>query len=242
MYPDNGVSPVKDLGIFQNCKAVIDMIYNPLRTKLLMQAEERSIKGTGGLLMLVAQAKKAAEMFTQSSIPDAIIEEITNKIANMTGNIILIGMPGCGKSSIGKALAENMKREFADTDELIAEEAGKSVPAIIEEDGENAFRKLESEALNSVCKQSGLVIATGGGIVKQAGNRDLIRQNGTVIFLDRDLNELPTAGRPLSESEGIASLAKTRLPLYKEWSDLTVAVHGVGVTAANILKSISEGV
>ncbi|MCL2473800.1 MAG: shikimate kinase [Alphaproteobacteria bacterium] len=239
MYPNNGVSPVPNLDIFQNCRAVIDLIYNPLRTELLLQAEERGILCIGGLAMLAAQAKKSAEQFLHTSIPDEKIEEITAKIARLTRNIILIGMPGCGKSSIGAALAKSMGREFADTDDWIVKTAGKSIPAIFAEDGEEAFRKLETDALKTLCKQSGLVIAAGGGIVTRHENRNTIRQNGIVVFLDRAINELPTAGRPLSESEGVGVLAKARLPLYTQWSDYTVPVHGVEQTAAGIFEQLS---
>jgi len=238
MYPNNGVSPLADLGMFKNCKAVIDLIYNPLRTELLLQAEEYGILGMGGLTMLVAQAKNAAEQFMRVSISDEQIETITSKISRLTRNIILIGMPGCGKTSIGTALAQKMNREFLDTDEWIVKTAGKSIPTIFAEDGEDVFRKLENETLQLLCKRSGLIISTGGGIVKRHENRNIIRQNGIVIFLERDISELQTSGRPLSEKEGVAALAKVRLPLYAQWCDYSVSVCGVEETATSIYEQL----
>ena len=234
MYPNNGVSPLDDIGVFQNCQAVIDIVYNPLRTELLLQAEDRGKLCAGGLSMLVAQAKKSAEQFTRSPIPDERIESITAKIARQTRNIVLVGMPGCGKSSIGAALARRTGREFADTDEWVAKSAGKPIPEIFAENGEAAFREMEKDALVALCKRSGLVIATGGGIVKSQENRNIIRQNGVVVFLDRDVAELPILGRPLSQSEGVAALSAARLPLYSQWSDCTIPVRGIEQTAADI--------
>jgi len=242
MYPNNGVSPIKDLSIFQNCKTIIDMIYNPLRSTLLQQAEDLGISGVNGLTMLVAQAKRAAELFTCLSIPDDKIESIKNKIAESTRNIVLIGMPGCGKSSIGTQLATKMNREFADTDDWIIKHAKKSIPAIFAEDGEETFRKLENEALETFCKKSGLIIATGGGIVKRKENRNIIRQNSVVIFIDRDISKLPVSGRPLSEKEGIKALAEARLPVYNQWSDFIVESINVEQTAEDILKKLTEEV
>ena len=234
MYPDNGLSPIPDLGVFKKCKAVIDLIYNPARTELLLQAEELGILALNGLNMLVAQGKKAAEIFTGTSISNELIEAITKKISRKTLNIVLIGMPGCGKTSIGQALAKKMGQEFADTDAFITKAAGKFIPAIITEDGEEYFRRLETDALQTLCKKSSLVIATGGGIVTQPCNRNIICQNSIVVFLDRDLNQLPTSDRPLSQRDGIEALAKVRLPLYSEWSDYSVKVGDIDETADDI--------
>ena len=242
MYPNNGASPISDLGVFKSCQAVVDLIYNPLQTELLLQAEQRKLTAVGGLAMLVAQAKKASEQFICSSIPDEKIETIVSKIFRLTTNIVLIGMPGCGKSSIGAELARMMGREFADTDEWVVKTAGKPIPAIFADDGEEAFRKIENDALTALCKRSGLVIATGGGIVKRQENRKFIKQNGIIVFLDRDIDELPTSGRPLSEKNGVAALAAARLPLYSQWSDFTVPVRGARQTATDIFEQFSRGV
>ena len=239
MYPNTGVSPIADLDIFQKCLAVIDLVYNPARTELLLQAEARGIFCANGLAMLVAQAKKSAEKFIRADIPDEKIEAIALKIASQTRNIVLIGMPGCGKTSIGSELAKKMNRDFADTDDLITETAGKGIPAIIAQDGEDVFRNFETDALRALCKRSGLVIATGGGIVTQPENRNIIRQNGTIVYLDRDIDQLPISGRPLSEDKGVHALAAIRLPLYSQWSDYTFPVRGVAQTAEDIFIGLS---
>jgi len=258
MYPNNGFSPIGDFGIFQNCEAVIDLIYNPARTELLLQAEERGVLCANGLAMLAAQAKKSADIFTGSLaaassggepcladstpcgsiIADEKIEEIVSKINKMTRNTVLIGMPGSGKTSIGKALAKMTGRKFADTDERVVEAAGKSIPDIFAEDGESVFRGLETDALRVLCKESGLIIATGGGIVKRNENRRIIRQNGIIVFLDRDIDELPVTGRPLSEKEGLGALAAVRMPLYTLWSECKIPVRGVEQTAADIYQKL----
>jgi len=222
MYPNNGVSPISDLSFFTNCEYIIDLIYNPSVTQLMFQAENCGIPSINGLSMLVAQAKGSTERFLQSNTPDDKIDKIIEKINRDTKNIILIGMPGCGKSSAGKELAKKLNREFADTDDLIVETAGKPIEKIINEDGERVFRKFETEALKTLCKRSSLVIATGGGVVTRAENRNIMKQNGKIVYLERDINELPTEGRPLSKKEGIEKLATQRIPLYENWCDLKV--------------------
>jgi shikimate dehydrogenase len=241
MYPACGTSPLADLSVFKNCQAVVDLIYNPARTELLLQAEERGLLAVGGLLMLVAQAKASAEIFTCAQIPDAQIERIARKIERLTRNTVLIGMPGCGKSTVGAALAKKMNVRFADTDEYIVKAAGKSIPAIFAEDGEAAFRTLERDALERLCQQKGIVIATGGGVVKCADNKRTVRQGGIVVHLDRALDQLSVSGRPLSERDGIARLAAERLPLYKQWADFTIPVHSVEQAAAAIFNQLCGG-
>ena len=239
-YPGNGLSPIPHLKIFHQCQAVVDLIYNPSRTELMLQAEEQGILTLNGLDMLVAQAKRSAEIFTNSSISDDVIEAIVEKIKLLTSNIVLIGMPGCGKTSIGKVLAEIMERKFADTDTLIEEKAGKAVTSILTEDGENVLRILETEALQKLCKENGLVIATGGGAVTQPRNKRIIMQNGIVVYLDRDIDQLDLSNRPLSQKNSIAALAAERLPIYSQWSEHTVQVRGVNETAADIYKKLME--
>ena len=237
MYPNNGLSPV-DLRMFKHCRAVVDLIYNPARTELLLQAEEMGIANQNGLSMLVAQAKKAAELFTGTEIADSKIEEITAKIDNKTRNIVLIGMPGCGKTSTGKALSEITGREFVDSDDYIVHTAGKPIPDIFARDGEDAFRKIETDVLKELCKRSGLIIATGGGVVTRPENKNIIRQNSVVVFLNRDIAELPVSGRPVSMRDGIEALAAVRLPLYEEWSEFKFTVNGVNKTAEDIYRLI----
>ena len=240
MYPDNWVSPI-DLKMFRHCRAVIDLIYNPRRTELLLQAEELGIANQNGLSMLVAQAKKAAELFTNAPIDDSKIEEIITKIDNRTRNIVFIGMPGCGKTSIGKALSEKMGREFVDSDDLIVQLSGKSIPDIFAEDGEEVFRKIETDALKILCKRSCLIIATGGGIVTQPRNKNIIRQNSIVVYLDRNITELPLSNRPVSIRDGVEALAAVRLPLYEQWSDVKLPVQDIEQMVDQLSSMLSGG-
>ncbi|SHH93774.1 shikimate dehydrogenase [Sporobacter termitidis DSM 10068] len=236
MFPGNGAAPV-GLSVFKACAAVVDIIYNPAKTALLLEAEDLGIPCVNGLPMLVAQAKRAAEIFTGLPIDDGVIDDITDKIARRTKNIVLIGMPGSGKSTTGAALAKLLGREFFDTDELIVKAAGKSIPDVFKDDGEDAFRQLETAALAEAAKKSGAVIATGGGIVKKPENRRLIRQNSTAVFLDRPLDALPADGRPLSLQNGVEALARERLPLYSSWCDVRVPVIGVDGTI-NMIREL----
>jgi len=241
MFPNNGLSPLSNLAFFPKCKAVIDLIYNPARTELLLQAEEQGIKNANGLIMLVAQAKKSAEIFTGIPIPDEKIELITSKIIKLTQNVVLIGMPGCGKTSIGSVLAKRLQRRFVDTDDWVEKKSGKPIPTIITEDGENVFRSLEEDALKALCKEHSLVIATGGGVVTQPKNYRIIRQNGVIVFLNRSISQLPELGRPLSERDGVDVLAAARMPLYEKWGDFTIAVCGIEQTAKEIQKQLFGG-
>ena len=223
MYPNNGVSPVS-LDHLPRLEVVLDMIYNPARTKLLQDAAARGIACCNGLLMLVSQARRAAELFLDREIPDSEVQRITNQLARETENIILVGMPGCGKSTLGRILAEETGRKFADCDAEIERLAGRPISQIFKEDGEETFRALETEAVAALCKESGLVIATGGGAVTRERNIPLMKQNGRVLFLDISPDGLPTAGRPLSQAKTPQTLYKERLPLYRAAADVTVAI------------------
>lgn len=237
MYPHVGEAPI-DLSLFVNKPTVIDLIYNPARTELLFQAEALGFAHCGGLAMLVAQAKKASELFQGKRIADAEIQKITEIISRKMKNIILIGMPGSGKTIIGKELAILTGRRFYDTDELITEEAGKSIPEIFNEDGEEVFRELETKVLARITKGSGSVIATGGGVVTQDRNRKLIRQNGIAVFLDRDIDLLPKEGRPLSQIRPIEDIYMERLPLYRAWSEFTFASLDIEETVQKIKEEL----
>jgi len=223
MYPDNGNSPL-DLDGFGRLAGVAELIYNPKRTKLLLESERIGVPCVNGLSMLVAQAEKAAQLFSGSPARPELIDKILVAIDKKTRNIALIGMPGCGKSTVGKCLAQIMGRPFADIDILIETAAGKSIPQIFADDGESAFRSLETRILGEETKKSGIVIATGGGVVTQPDNYDLLRQNSLIVYLKRELAELDTDGRPLSENVGVQALAGQRLPLYETWSDRIVQV------------------
>lgn len=225
MYPNAGVSPV-DLDMFTHLEGVLDIIYNPARTKLLLDAAARGIPCENGLWMLVAQAKEAAEWFKGEKISDDIIPEIYAKMCNRMENIVLIGMPGCGKSTIGKLLAEKCNRDFVDADAKIEEKAGMSIPEIFQEQGEAGFRRIETEVLSELGQKSALVIATGGGCVTKAENYNFLHQNGTIYWLQRDIQALPTEGRPLSLSGKLEEMYRIRKPLYESFADCIISNTG----------------
>ncbi len=195
------------------------MVYNPAKTALLLQAEELNIPCRNGLKMLVAQAKMAGELFQGIKIPDTKIDEISGLISHKTMNVALIGMPGSGKTAVGQCLAGLTDRKLIDTDELISSRAGCDIPSIFAEKGEEYFRKLETEVLREVSKESGNIIATGGGIVTRPENKSLLRQNSVTVMLEYDVNKLATGGRPLSRSVGVTELYRRRKPLYESWSE-----------------------
>lgn len=237
MYPKNGAAAL-DIRRFPRCEAVLDVVYNPARTRLMLDAEACGIPAFGGLLMLVEQARRAAEIFTGNQIDAAVTGRLTAKLARETQNIALIGMPGCGKTTVGRALADLLGRPFYDADEQIETRAGRKIPDIFAQDGEAAFRRLETEVLAELSRQSGAVIATGGGVVTREENRDLLRQNSTIVWLQRDLHSLPLAGRPVSQSRPLDELAAERMPLYRAWSDAAVEVCGPEETARAIQREL----
>lgn len=218
MYPNTGASPVC-LDMFPHLEGVLDLIYNPARTQLLLDAEERGLVTENGLWMLVAQAWESAQWFTGKPLPESRIAEIHGSLRRQMENIVLIGMPGSGKSTIGKLLAEKCGKTFVDADAVIIEKAGKSIPKIFEESGEPGFRCIETEVLSQLGKQSGLVIATGGGCVTRNENYPLLHQNGTIYWLQRDIAKLPTNGRPLSMSGNLYEMYQKRKPLYERFAD-----------------------
>jgi shikimate dehydrogenase len=224
MYPDNNGSPLRLTG-FQRLTGVADLIYNPTRTKLLLEAAGLDVPCVNGLAMLVAQAEMAARLFLNGPARPELVNKIHDAILKRTQNIALIGMPGCGKSTVGRILAQTTGRPFADIDGQIEATAGKSIPQIFAEDGEETFRQLETRILAEEAKESGKVIATGGGVVTRPENLDLLWQNSVIVYLKRELSELITDGRPLSQNIGIQALANKRLPLYEAWSDHAVQVE-----------------
>lgn len=239
MYPLNGKSPV-ELKAFPMLEGVLDVIYNPARTALLLEAEELGIKNAGGLYMLTAQAKKSSELFTGKAINDDVIAEITDRLDKESENIVLIGMPGSGKSSIGRETAKLLGRPFADADEEIVKAAGKPIPEIFEEGGEESFRRIETEVLKELGKRSGTVIATGGGCVTRRENYPLLHQNGRIFWIRRALDRLPVDGRPVSMSNSLEKLYEQRKAAYESFSDYVVENDSHVQAAAKKIVRILE--
>ena len=221
MYPNNGASPVS-LDIFPNCEAVFDLIYRPALTQLLFDAEKRGIKYVNGLPMLVAQAAKAFEFFTGDDCENGCIKAITSLIAQTTKNIVLVGMPGCGKSTIGAIVARKLDKVFIDADVEFEKMHGISPAQCIVTMGEEAFRELEHKTVSELGKRSGCVIATGGGVVTREANYLPLHQNATIFFIERDINELACDGRPLSAKNSLCDLYDKRIDAYRRFADLTV--------------------
>ena len=221
MFPNAGVSPVS-LDIFPRLEGVLDVVYNPLRTALVMEAEKRGIPCSCGLPMLAAQAKRAAELFTGEAIPDRRLEEVIFDLTAQVRNVVLIGMPGCGKSAIGRALARRLGKSFVDLDHEIVDRAGRPIPEIFAREGEGAFRALESELVREAGARTGCILSTGGGVVTRRENYAPLHQNGVIVHIRRDLSLLPTEGRPVSQSMDLGELWQRREPLYDAFADLTV--------------------
>ena len=239
MYPKLIGQTLVELARLPHVKAVFDMVYNPARTALLQEAISLGISAYNGLLMLVAQAKRASELFMGEDLPDGCIDEIVASISRETGNIILIGMPGCGKSTLGRKLAEALNRPFVDTDALIEEAAGRPIPEIFATDGEEVFRAYETDAVKRAGMMSGAVIATGGGVVTRERNYAPLSQNGSIVFIKRDLSKLPTKGRPLSQANPLEEMYARRLPLYRRFADMEISNNGpLDQTVARILSEL----
>jgi len=233
-YPNVGEAPV-DLRNFPHCTGVLDVVYNPRRTALLLQAEELGIPHSDGLPMLVTQAVVAEEHFFSKTIPDTENERILGKLRREMTNIVLIGMPGCGKSSVGAKLAELTGREAVDLDALIAEKAGMPIPEIFARQGEAAFRALEREVTAEAGKQSGKIILTGGGVVKDERNYAPLHQNGRIYHLLRDLDRLPTDGRPLSQTTNLTTMWEERRPMYERFRDAAIDNNGSMEETVNMI-------
>lgn len=241
MYPDTGVSPV-NLSCLPKLECVLDLIYNPARTQLLLDAESRGIPCANGLWMLVAQAKESAEYFTGSPISDDVLEKIHQTLRAQMENIILIGMPGCGKSTVGQILAEKTGKTLVDADEEIIKAAGKPIPEIFAEGGEPGFRAYETQVLAHLGKESHRIIATGGGCVTKAENLPLLRQNGRLFWLQRDTELLPKDGRPLSLRNDLQQMYAVRRPMYEAFADFCVKNDGSPEETADKIISLWEDV
>lgn len=225
MYPKNGKAAV-DLAQFPKLSGVLDVVYNPARTALLLQSEKLGIPCAGGLYMLVSQAKRSCELFTGKSIPDSEIDRIERVLSHQMQNIVIIGMPGSGKTAVSTMLAERLGRKIFDTDTIVSEKAGMTIPEIFAAQGEAGFRKLETEATAEVGKLSGNIISTGGGVVTVADNYGLLHQNGVIVWIERDTNKLARDGRPISLSSDLNELYAVRLPLYERFADIKADNNG----------------
>ena len=234
MYPNNEGMPV-DLDVFSDPKAVLDVIYNPLETRLVLEAKKRGIPASCGLAMLVAQGWYSEQIWMKNDISlkieDTIsdeakqeIDKITKSIKKQKQNIVLIGMPGSGKSTIGKAIAKELNREFVDTDEAFYKKYGITPEQCINENGVDDFREKESIVVKEEAASGGIILATGGGAVLREDNRMALSQNGFIVFLNRDPKKLATDGRPLSQQNGVMKLYEQRLPIYKSLMDIEVEV------------------
>lgn len=222
MYPHNDGLPL-DVRRLPRCRGVLDMVYNPLRTRLVLAAGRQGAAARGGLLMLTEQARLASALFQGVDIPWQRSVEMLKTLAMELENIVLVGMPGAGKSTVGAALARQLARPFVDLDETIARETGRSPAQWISEQGEAAFRAVEQAAVEEAAKRQGLVIATGGGVVLRQENIAALRQNSRIFFLDRPLDALAVQGRPLSrDGAALARLYAQRLPLYQACAARTI--------------------
>lgn len=240
MYPGNGAAVV-DLAAFPSCCGVFDVVYNPARTALLLQAERLGIAHEGGLSMLVAQAIRASELFTGKPVDASLLARIERLLSGNMQNIVLIGMPGCGKSTVGAALAKRIGRTFYDADRELLQKTGKTAAQLICEEGESAFRDAETDVLAGLGKLSGSVIATGGGCVLREENYPLLHQNSLIIWLKRPLDALPVSGRPLSQRVSPQELYRIREPYYRRFADHCVENRSSPEAAvAGILEVLHE--
>ena len=238
MYPKIGVSAI-DLDRFPKVEAVVDAVYNPLRPKLISDALKKGIPATGGLYMLVAQAARACEFFIDTEISEEKILKVYKIMLKKTENIVLVGMPASGKTTVGKRIAEKLEMDFIDCDDEIVKKAGKSIPEIFADCGEKAFRDIESEVVAEVSARKNTVIATGGGAILREVNTDLLRENGRIYFLDRPLESLiPTSNRPTASSlEAIETRYRERYGIYSSCCDVHIKANDeVEENAEKIIK------
>lgn len=236
MFPNIANAPI-DVSWFHKLECVLDVVYNPILTRLCFEAQEADIKRVIGLEMLIAQAKYTFEIFENMSFDDSIIDEIKKEMLKDRCNIVLIGMPSAGKTTIGKMLEEKLGKEFFDLDDMIIAKAGKSIPEIFQESGEAGFRAIETEVAIEASKMNNKIIATGGGVVKHKVNMDFLRLNGITIFIDRDIDKLMSSdpNRPLSSSkQALQQMYKERYPLYQKYAAY------IAVNNANIEETVDD--
>lgn len=241
MFPNN-LHSVTDLQPFPALSGVLDIVYNPLRTGLLLQAEALGIPHAGGLAMLVAQAVRSHEFFFDTDVDDAVIEDILGTLRRDATNIALIGMPGSGKSTVARLLAEKTGRDVIELDAEIERAAGKTIPEIFAEDGEETFRDIESACIAKAGARSGVILSLGGGAVTKERNYLPLHQNSRIYCLARDLSQLATDGRPLSKDiETLKAMEAERAPFYERFRDVSVRNDGTPEeTAAAVLDDFSK--
>ncbi len=248
MYPDNAGCPPIRLEDFPSLEGVADLIYNPARTMFLQEAQARGLACGNGLSMLVEQARLAAEFWLGSSFPRLKADKVLTELRRDTMNIALVGMPGCGKSSVGRMIAKWSGREFVDTDKMIVKDAQMSIPQIFEQEGEAAFREREARAVAEAARRGGIVLATGGGAVLNPLNRRLLKANSIVVWLKRPVEELATKGRPLSKGlDELEEMARARKPFYADVADAEVdnrwetPIGSVARKALQAFEKLTEG-
>lgn len=227
MYPQTGQC-LLDIAALPQLQAVLDVVYNPFATELVLRAKDKGLAAAGGFEMLVAQAVYAAEYFTGRTLDcETLIPKISRELQKELQNVVLIGMPGCGKSTVGAALAQKLGKTFVDADAEIERRTGKAIPDIFAQEGEEAFRRYEADVIADLTRQNRQVIACGGGVVKTPQNLHALRQNGPVLWVQRPIEKLATAGRPLSKGgEALRRMEHERLPLYRAAATGTVCNDG----------------
>ncbi|MBP3894403.1 MAG: shikimate kinase [Atopobiaceae bacterium] len=239
MYPNcpQSILDEQTLASFPQLLGVLDVVYNPERTGICLAAEACGIPYESGLAMLVSQAFYSSQLFQDRKLDEALVTAIERDLRSSQRNIVLIGMPGAGKTTTGRALARLLGRPFIDLDDAFSVETGMSAAQYIEQNGEDAFRTVETEVASQYGARSGLVIACGGGIVTQERNYPILHQNGVIAFIDRPIDQLSTNGRPVSQTKGVHRLAEERMGLYRAWSDIEIACTGSAAGDASLLNS-----